>query len=203
VLLGVATASGQLRVVLATGVAAALAEAVSMAAVAYTTSIAKSELYESERARERRHIRAVPKLERQEVRDIYAAKGFSGELLDRIVETITANEDVWLAVMMAEEHQLVPIERREAVRSAVIVGLAALIGSLVPIVPFMFLPMAAALWASGGVAALTLFAAGAVKARLTVGNPVRRGFELAMIGLVSAAIGGAIGWLLGVGPGGG
>ena len=36
---------------------------------------------------------ATPEAERQEIRDIYAAKGFTGELLDRVVGTITANRE--------------------------------------------------------------------------------------------------------------
>jgi VIT1/CCC1 family predicted Fe2+/Mn2+ transporter len=62
VILGVATATADARIVLAAGVAAALAESVSMAAVAYTTRRADQALYESEAQRERRHFECVPLL---------------------------------------------------------------------------------------------------------------------------------------------
>src|SRR4051794_10132471 len=71
VILGVAAASADARIVLAAGVAAALAESVSMAAVAYTSRRADQALYESEVARERRHLDAVPALEAEEVRAMY------------------------------------------------------------------------------------------------------------------------------------
>ncbi|NWF64138.1 MAG: VIT1/CCC1 transporter family protein [Chloroflexi bacterium] len=80
-------------------------------------------------------------LETKEIRDIYEGKGFQGELLDRIVRTITANKDVWVAVMMAEEHQLSPVDRGTAMKAAWVVGLSAIIGSLAPILPFIFLPV--------------------------------------------------------------
>jgi vacuolar iron transporter family protein len=35
----------------------------------------------------------MPEAERQEVRDLYAAKGFSGALLEQVVDTITASRD--------------------------------------------------------------------------------------------------------------
>lgn len=198
VLLGVAAASASARVVLAAGLATAFAESLSMAAVAYTATVAQADVYRSERAREYRHVREVPTLERLEVRELYERKGFRGELLDRIVDTITADPDVWVAVMMSEEHGLVPIDRRRALRASLVVGVAAAVGSLVPVAPFVFLPVRAAAWTSGGVAAVTLFAVGAYKAKHTVGRPWRAGLEMAAIGIASAVVGWIIGALFGL-----
>jgi VIT1/CCC1 family predicted Fe2+/Mn2+ transporter len=196
VILGVAAATANARIVLAAGFASTLAGAVSMAAVAYSSRLAESARYESERAREYRHVRAVPTLERAEVRAMYAGKGFDGPLLDRIVETITANEDVWVAVMMSEEHKLAPIGRLAALRGALVVGAACFLGSLIPLVPFLAIPVRAATWVSVVAAALTLFAVGWYKARVTVGSPVRSGIEMALIGTVCALTGYAVGALM-------
>lgn len=195
VVLGVAAATSNERVVLAAGFAGAIAESVSMAAVAYTSNIAEGERYASERAREFRHIEKIPELEREEIRALYARKGFSGELLDRIVETITSNKEIWVAVMMAEEHGLVPIDRTASLRSAIVVGVAALVGSLVPLVPYLVLPVFSGTWVALVLTAVVLFAFGAYKARVTVGSPLKSGLELAAIGVVSALAGYAIGLL--------
>jgi predicted membrane protein (TIGR00267 family) len=117
-------------------------------------------------------------------------------MLDRIVATITANPDVWVAVMLAEEHQLTPVHRDQALRSGLVVGIAAVIGSLIPLAPFVVLPVSAGMWASVVVAALVLFAVGAYKGQVTVGHPGRSGLELALIGTVSALVGYAVGTLL-------
>lgn len=196
VILGVAAATNDSALVLVAGLAATFAESVSMAAVAYTSTMADSDLYMSEHAREHRHIQQIPALERQEIRDIYAAKGFEGELLDKIVGQITANPEVWVAVMMAEEHQLRPSNRQDAVRSALIVGVAAIVGSLIPLAPFTLLPVGPSMVAAVVVAAIALFAVGAYKARLTVGHPARSGLEMAAIGTASALVGYAVGALL-------
>jgi len=196
VILGVAAATNDPRIVLVAGLAATFAESVSMGAVAYTSTVAEVDFYESEREREYRHIQEVPHLERQEIRQIYTQKGFKGELLERIVDTITANEDVWVAVMMAEEHQLTPTNRRSALRSALIVGLAAIIGSLIPLAPFAFLPVEMSIWISIAVSALVLFVVGAYKAKVTVGRPGKSGLEMALIGTVSALAGYAVGLIL-------
>ena len=196
VILGVAAATSDTRIVLVAGLAATFAESVSMGAVAYTSTLADADFYESERAREYRHIEAVPALEREEIRSIYQNKGFSGELLDRIVNTITDDKDVWVAVMMADELQLAPVDRHTAARSALIVGVAAIVGSLIPLLPFALLPVQYGMIVAIILAAVVLFAVGAYKARLTVGNPGKSGLEMAVIGTLSALAGYIVGALL-------
>ncbi len=155
---------------------------------------------EFERAREFRHIAEVPHLEKDEVREIYSKKGFEGELLEHIVETITANEDVWVAVMMSEEHQLSPTDRRKAIKSALVVGLSAIIGSLIPLAPFAILPVAHSMWVAVVITAMVLFSVGAYKARMMVGHPGKSGLEMAVIGTVSALAGYAVGAIFKIPP---
>lgn len=196
VILGVAAATSDARIVIVAGLAATFAESVSMGAVAYTSSLADADFYESEREREYRHIRNVPELEEDEIRQIYIEKGFEGEALDHIVETITANRDVWVAVMMAEEHGLQPINRRDALRSSIIVGVAAIVGSLIPLLPFLFFQVRPSMLISILTTALVLFIVGVYKARVTIGRPMKSGLEMAVIGTVSALVGYAVGALL-------
>lgn len=196
VILGVAAATQDVYLVLVAGLSATFAESVSMGAVAYTSTLADADYYESEREREYRHIEEVPNLEEKEIRDIYTKKGFSGDLLDRIVATITTDKDVWVAVMLAEEHQLSPTDRGQALRSAVIVGIAAIIGSLIPLIPFVFLPVQVSVYTAILVSALVLFVVGFYKARVTVGKPGKSGLEMALIGTLSALVGYAVGLVL-------
>ncbi len=200
VILGVAAATEDVRVVMVAGLAATFAESVSMAAVAYTSTRARADLYESERAREYRHLRDAPNLEREEVRQIYRDKGFEGAFLDQIVETITASKDVWVALMMVEEHKLAPINRSTALRSALVVGIAAIVGSLIPLLPFMLVSVDVGIWLSIVVSAAVLFALGAYKAKLTVGKPSRSGLEMMVIGTASALVGYLVGILLKIAP---
>ena len=73
VILGIAAATGDPQVVIVAGLAATFAELVSMGAVAYTSTIASADVYESEREREYRHIQQAPTLEREEIIEIYHA----------------------------------------------------------------------------------------------------------------------------------
>ncbi len=196
IILGVAAATSDARIVLVAGLAATFAESVSMGAVAYTSHLAEVDFYESEREREYRHIAQVPKLEREEIRHIYKEKGFQGELLERIVNTITTDPDVWVAVMLAEEHQLAPVDRSQALKNALVVGISAIIGSLIPLLPFFLLPVGVSMLLSVVITALVLFGVGVYKAKKTVGKPGKSGLEMALIGTLSALAGYIVGVLL-------
>jgi len=193
VILGVAAATSDARIVIAAGLAATFAESISMGAVAYTSKLAEHDLYHSEREREHRHIHLAPDVEIEEIRDIYSKKGFEGETLDKIVDVITSNPDVWVNVMMSEEFRMSPPEKSKAFNSALLVGFSALVGSLIPLFPFFFLNVNLSIGLSIVVAALTLFSVGVYKARVTVGRPFRSGMEMAIIGTVSALAGYVVG----------
>jgi predicted membrane protein (TIGR00267 family) len=195
IILGVIAGGGSTTVLLAAGFAAAITESVSMGAVGYTSSVAVRDQYRAEQAREEAEIDTMPEEERQEIRDIYAAKGFEGELLERVVATITANRDVWLATMMDEELHLQPVETPDILRSAVVITIATLIGHLIPLVPFLVLPQTPALVLAIGLSALVLFGVGVYSARTLIGDWRKSGLQMVVIGLGAAAIGFLVGRL--------
>ena len=168
IVLGVATAVQSSNLVLISGLVTTFAESVSMAAVAYTSTKAAKEYYESELEREKKEIREIPHMEVQEIKAIYYKKGFRGKQLESIVKKITSNKKLWLDTMMAEELRLFPEDYEKPVKSAFIVGISAVIGSLVPVVPFFFLPVKSGMAYALAFSILTLFAVGAVKARMTL-----------------------------------
>ena len=196
--LGVATAVQSSNLVLISGLVTAFAESVSMAAVAYTSTKAARDFYESQLEREKKEIREIPHIEVQEIRDIYSKKGFRGKQLEAIVKKITSNKKLWLDTMMAEELRLLPEDYEKPVKSAFVVGVSAVIGSLVPVVPFFFLPVKLGMAYALAFSILTLFAVGAVKARITIGNWKKSGIEMAIVGTVAALVGYVVGSLLGV-----
>lgn len=200
VVLGVAAASASTRVTLAAGLAAGVAEAISMGAVGYTSSVARGELFRAERQREYRHLEAAPEIEREEIRRLYARKGFQGPLLDRVVDTICADKDVWVAVMMAEEHDLTEIDRGASLKSAAIVGASSLAGAVIPVLPFAVCSRWTAIVIAMVLSTAGLFALGVFKAKVTTTRKARGGAVLAVIGLFSALAGYLVGALFGVDP---
>jgi predicted membrane protein (TIGR00267 family) len=193
VVLGVAAASGDPRVIIAAALATTFAESLSMAAVAYTSTLADRDFYNGQVEREKDHIRRFAAIEREEIRQIYLAKGFTGKQLDEIVDAITSDEERWVEVMLAEELKVAPVEERGLLKTALIVGVAALVGSLIPAAPFFGLPLLWAMWSSIALAGASLFIVGAYKATVTVGVWWRSGIQMLVIGLVTALVSYGIG----------
>ncbi len=197
VILGVATATNNVGIVIIAGLAATFAESISMAAVAYTSIKAEKEFYQSEVEREKREIDEEPEMEKHEIREIYYEKGFRGKDLELIVDKITADKKIWLNVMMREELNLSDRDLKNPLNNAIVVGVSALYGSVIPLAPFFFLPISQAIIASLILSLITLFAAGALKAKYLGRNALKSGLELAAIGMTAALVGYAIGAVLG------
>ena len=173
-----------------------------MGAVAYTSTLARRDHYLKEREREEREMREVPHMERQEVRDVFESWGFQGQRLEEVTDQIISNPKAWLEFMMAHELGLAPVEKRQARRSAILVGFAAIFGSILPLLPFLAFPsdVLTGMIASVIVSAVALFLIGWYKSKTTVGRPVRSGAEMLVIGLVAAFAGFVIAYLVGVAP---
>jgi len=198
IVLGVSAATSNLQLLIAAALAATFAESISMGAVAYTSTMAERDFYLSELHREQCEMLESPEEERQEIRQIYARKGFSGTLLDQVVDTITANEETWLNVMMSEELQLQPVDTHAVLRTSVIVTVAAGIGSLIPLLPFLLqqtglLSRGTAIVLAIVLSAVSLFAVGAYKAKSLVGDWRKAGIQMVIIGLGAAAAGFVVG----------
>jgi len=203
VILGVAIASQEFKIILAGGLAATFAESISMGAVAYTSTLARREFYIAEMEREKKEIKESPELEKEEVRQILRKCGVPSEELEDILVHITLKPKAWLDIMMAHELNLSPVDEKQAARSASLVGTAAIIGSLIPLIPFLILPNDILLGIIGSVvvSAVTLFIIGWYKATMTVGRPYRSGAQMLIIGIVSALAGFAIAFLVSGGKG--
>ena len=212
VILGVAIAAHQqalagtltdpFRIVLAGALAATFAESISMGAVAYTSTLARRDHYLKEREREEHEMVNLPDMERKEVREVFESWGYVGEKLEQITDDIVANPKAWLEFMMAHELRLSPVEKSQARRSAILVGFAAIFGSIIPLLPFLAFPsdLIAGMIASVVVAAVALFLIGWYKAATTVGRPARSGTEMLVIGIASAVAGFLIAYLVGAAP---
>ena len=197
IILGIAIATKNLKLVIIAGLAATFAESFSMAAVAYTSSKAEEDYYNSQKEKEQYEMKTIPDRERKEIYDIYYKKGFRGKLLSDIVKKITSNNKTWLKIMMNEELGL-SNKFISPIKSAVVVGIAAIIGSIIPLMPFFFLSINSAIIYSLVLSAIALFITGAIESKITVGNWIKKGMQLTIIGMAAALIGFIIGKLLGV-----
>ena len=167
-----------------------------MAAVAYTSKLAEADYYQSEHEREKWEINHIPDGEKEEIKQLYAGYGFKGKILEEIVDKITADKKIWLKVMMEQELKLSPVNRYDAIPAAIIVGVSAIVGSFIPLTPYFLYSISTATLISLLLSSTTLFIVGYYKAQKTLGRKfIKSGFEMMIIGMVSAFVGYLIGSL--------
>jgi len=174
------------RYLLILGVANLLADGFSMAAANYSGTKAEIEEYTFVRHMEERHIEQAPDGEREEIRQIFAAKGFKGKTLQAAVEVITAEKEHWIDMMMTEEHGLPPITR-SPVTAGIITFLAFVFCGFLPIAPFVF-GLSASIYLSVTMAAITFFLIGSLRSKWSPIHWLRTGTETLVIGLASAGV---------------
>ncbi len=193
IILGISAAGGNVQILIATVLAASAAESISMGAVAYTSALSQRDHYEAEKVKVRNEIERVPQMGREEVRQIFEKKGFSGQILSEIVETITKDKSLWLKTILGEELHVHSIATNAILKSSVIVGIATAIGSIIPVLPFFLvgsgLTFSIAVILSVSLCAVSLFGVGAYQAITLVGIWWKSGLRLVIIGLSAAIIG--------------
>ncbi|PZS04940.1 MAG: iron transporter, partial [Candidatus Chloroheliales bacterium] len=186
------------NLVLKAGVAEMFAGAVSMGLGAYLGSKTQRQVYKKEKAREYYEVEHMPEAERQEVRDIYRAKGFEAAELEVIVARITSNKDRWVNMMMSEELGYGDETSESPIRTGLIVGVSYMVGALVPLSPYIVQRILSITQPPGALnipliisAALTLaalFAFGSFKSRFTHRPWWRSGLEMMIAGGIGAVI---------------
>ena len=199
ILLGLTAASANLHIILIAGLAALGAESISMGAVAYTSTLARRKLYLSEVRREQDEMREVPEIEREEVRVVLKEWGYTGDDLEDLLERICRNPRAWMEFMMAFELKLAPVKESQARDSFVTVFLATVVGSTIPILPFLIpgLPVLGRVAGAVGLAAVTLAIVGLYEAQTTGGRPFQNAAQMIVIGLAAGFAGFLIGFALG------
>jgi VIT1/CCC1 family predicted Fe2+/Mn2+ transporter len=126
VVAGAAGAHLDSAVVIILGFANLLADGFAMSVGSYLSTKSEKEKYEKHKRIEYWEVDNMPEKEREEIREIYEAKGFEGELLEQVVDQITANKDRWVDIMMKEELEMV-----EETKSPIAMGAVTLVSFVI------------------------------------------------------------------------
>lgn len=179
------------------GIANLLADGISMAISNFQSARTRVQQVERTRRSEEEHIRHVPHGEREEVRQIFAKKGFSGQTLDDIVATITSNPQLWVDTMLVEEHGLA-LEGPKPVMSGTVTFAAFVAVGAVPLLPYLVpaLPADRVFSTSVTMALVAFFGVGLLKGHLLGAGRLRIAIETTIAGSAAAGLAWAVGYVL-------
>ena len=184
---GGSLAKGQILVV---GISDVIAGAISMAIGSYISSKSEIEHHRSEIKREKREIKEVPEIEREEIRQLYQKKAdFTEKELNLIVNRITSNKEYWLDSMMKEELGLFEEHFENPLKLGLIMLIAFIAGGLIPILPFfIFSHLQTSLFTASLMTFSSLFIVGIWKTTFTERNWFLSGIEMIFVGILAAVI---------------
>jgi predicted membrane protein (TIGR00267 family) len=192
---GVVGASVAPHIVIVSGIAGAIADALSMGASGYLAAKSEAEVQAHQIEMERHEMRLMPDLEEDELAVIYEAKGLSPERARETAREMMRDPAQALDAMVREELNIHPAELAP-LKDGVVTGLATAIGAFIPIVPFLLMSFRDALWVSLAVSMLAHFAIGAARSLFTGRSLWASGRDMFLVGFGVAAVGYAIGELV-------
>ena len=190
---GVGGADVSSNLIILAAIVAMFTGAKAMAVQNYLAVKSQRQILNSEIERERWEMENVPEAERQEIKDVYIAKGFSGNELESIVNKITSDKKVWLETMLTEELKLNFEIIGSPLKSAFRMFGSFLVGGILPILPYFFAHGYVPLLVAIAISLSASFVIGAVKSKLANLSIIRGGLEMAGLGTGIALIGYGIG----------
>jgi VIT1/CCC1 family predicted Fe2+/Mn2+ transporter/rubrerythrin len=192
---GVVGADVAPHVVIISGVAGAIADALSMGSSGYLAAKSEAEVQAHQIEMERHEMRLMPELEEDELAIIYEAKGLTPERARETARAMMQDPSQALDAMVREELNIHPAELAP-LKDGLVTGTATAIGAFIPIAPFLVMDHWPAVWMSLAISMLAHFAIGAARSLFTGRSVWASGRDMFLVGFGVAAVGYAIGELI-------
>jgi vacuolar iron transporter family protein len=192
---GIVGASVAPHIVIISGVAGALADALSMGSSGYLAAKSEAEVHAHQIEMERHEMRLMPDLEEEELALIYEAKGLPPDRARETASAVMKDPARALETKVREELNIHPAELAP-LKDGLITGSATAVGALIPIFPFLLMDHTNAVWVSLAVSMLAHFAIGGARSLFTGRGIWASGRDMFLVGFGVAAVGYVIGeWI--------
>jgi VIT1/CCC1 family predicted Fe2+/Mn2+ transporter len=192
---GVIGANVAPHLVIVTGIAGALADALSMGSSGYLAAKSEAEVAARQIAIERDELRLMPDLEEKELALILEVKGLSPEIARVSAEAMMRDPTRALATKVQEELGI-QAASVTPLADGLVTGTATAVGAVIPLLPFLIVSAGPAIWLSLTVSMLAHFGVGAARSIFTGRSMWASGRDMFLVGFGVAAAGYVIGALV-------
>ena len=189
---GVIGASVASHMVLLSGLAGMIADALSMGASGYLAAKSEQEVYAHEIAMEKEEIRIMPEVEEEELALVYQTKGIEAGIARQMAAEVMRDSQRALDEQVREELKIGEAHATPF-KEGWVTGASTAVGALIPVAPFLVLSGRAAAWTAFAIAMLSHFAVGAARSFFTGRGVIRSGIDMFVVGLGVAAVGYVVG----------
>ena len=185
---GLSSAVSSNGIIITAGLAEIIAGSIAMGLGGYLAGKTEIEHYDSEVQREYREIKEFNEVEKKECRDIFATYGLSTESQEKIVDELAKNDDKWVDFMMRFELGLEKPDINRARQSARNIGLAYIVGGIVPLTAYMFTTTPSNGLAMSSIITIVCLATfGYYKSKVLGQSPLQGALRTTVIGVLAAA----------------
>lgn len=191
-IMGVLGANIPHQIVLLSGIAGLIADALSMGSSAFLAAKSEQEVYTHEIALEREELEMMPDLEEDELILLYQARGIAPETARDTAREVMRHPERALQEQTQLELGITPATM-SPLREGWITGFSTAVGALIPVLPFVVLSGRAAIWSSFGISMLSHFGVGAARSIFTGRGVFRSGLDMFLVGLGIALTGYLVG----------
>ena len=185
---GLSGAVSATNIIVIAGVAEVAAGSIAMGLGGYLAARSDADHYENELVRERREVEQIPDDEAQEVMAVFHAYGCTEAEALPVVNSLRQRPEQWVDFMMRFELGLEKPDPKRALRSALTIAGAYIVGGFIPLLPYILMNDAhSALLVSVAFTITALGAFGAVKGHYTGMPMASSAIRTALIGGLAAA----------------
>ena len=192
---GVIGAAVAPHVIMISGVAGMIADALSMGSSGYLAAKSEQEVYAHEIAMEKEEIALMPEIEQEELELMYQAKGVDPRTAARMAEEVMRDPVRALSEQVREELKIGEAHATPF-REGWITGTATAVGAFIPVAPFLVMEGRPAIWTAFTISMLSHFAVGAARSFFTGRGVIRSGIDMFVVGLGVAGVGYVVGDLI-------
>jgi len=184
---GLSAAVSTNDIIITAGIAEIVAGSIAMGLGGYLAGKTEIEHYDAELKREYEEVELVPEKEKEEVREVFADYGLSEQSQNLIVDELVKDKHKWVEFMMKFELGLEKPNINRARNSGLTIGLAYVVGGLIPLLGYIFTSNPRdGLLSSTILTIICLFVFGYFKSKVT-GQPLFKGaLKVTLIGIVAA-----------------
>ena len=185
---GIAIGSRDPHVVLLAGFVIVSVESISMGIGSYLSNLSHKEVEQRKIAEEKEELENYPEEEKEELRMIYIKDGWPETLAREMAEVAAKNPDLILKEMI--KHELdIPLEDSSPALGGVFMFGAYILGGLIPLTAYVFLPINSALFVSIPLTLLGLFALGSATTKFTKQNWFKASLRMLVLGGIALGVG--------------
>ncbi|MEP6616516.1 MAG: VIT1/CCC1 transporter family protein [Ginsengibacter sp.] len=184
---GLSGAVANSNIIIIAGIAEIAAGSIAMGLGGYLAGKTEQDHYNSELKREYDEVERVPEKEKHEVKEFFKQIGLSEDIQHKASEEIAKDKKQWVDFMMKYELGLDQPDPKRATKSALNIGLSYIVGGIIPLSPYFFIPNSKeAIKISIVATLLCLFVFGYFKSKVTGVSPIWGAARVTMIGALAA-----------------